>query len=626
MNDYQNFIYLGHYARWLPELGRREVWPETVKRYFDFMESVSPEMKKFLKKERPELESAVLNLEVVPSMRCLMTAGPALSRNHIAAYNCAYLSVADPRAFDETLLILMHGTGVGFSVERDEISQMPKLPEEFEKTDTVIVVADTKEGWQAGLKELVNLLYAGRIPTWDLSKIRPAGERLKTFGGRASGPGPLDQLFHFFVDTFINAEGDRLDSLECHDLMCKIAEVVVAGGVRRSALISLSNLQDDRIRDAKMGAWHDFNPQRALANNSVVYTQKPNIGTFMREWISLYDSKSGERGMFYRGAAEEQVAKYGKRETGHKWGTNPCSEIILRPKQFCNLTEVIARADDTKADLSRKIKLAAKLGTMQACLTNFKGLTKRWTINTEEERLLGVSITGIMDNQLLARSKNGLKEELRIAAEVTNKAAAALLKISPATAITCVKPSGTVSQLTDTASGIHPRHSRFYLRTVRSDKKDPLTQFLIDQGVPYEDCIGSEETQVVFSFPQEAPEGALTREGLTALEHLDIWQGFARDFCEHKPSVTISVHEHEWLEVGEYVYRHFNSMTGVSFLPYSEHSYQQAPYQKLTAREHKRLTKLMPTEIEWGLLRDYEQEDNTTSSQEFACVGGLCEV
>lgn len=626
MNDYQNFIYLGHYARWQPELGRREVWPETVARYFDFMETVSPEMKKFLKQERPELEAAVLNHEIMPSMRCLMTAGPALSRNHIAAYNCAYLSVDNPRAFDETLLILMHGTGVGFSVERDEIVQLPRLPEEFEKTDTVIVVQDTKEGWQAGLKELVNLLYAGRIPTWDLSKIRPAGTRLKTFGGRASGPGPLELLYRFFVDTFTSAEGDRLDSLECHDLMCKIAEVVVAGGVRRSALISLSNLQDDRIRDAKMGAWHNDNPQRALANNSVVYTQKPNIGTFMREWLSLYDSKSGERGMFYRGAAEEQVKKYGKREPGHQWGTNPCSEIILRPKQFCNLTEVIARADDTKATLTRKIELAAKLGTMQACLTNFKGLTKRWTTNTEEERLLGVSITGIMDNQILAQSKNGLKEELRIVAELTNRAAATRLKISPAAAVTCVKPSGTVSQLTDTASGIHPRHSKHYLRTVRSDKKDPLTHFLIDQGVPHEDCIGSEETQVVFAFPQKAPEGALTREGLTALEHLQIWQGFARDFCEHKPSVTISVREHEWLEVGEYVYRHFDSMTGVSFLPYSEHSYQQAPYQELTENEYKRLTKLMPKNIEWGKLQEYEQDDNTTSSQEFACVGGACEI
>lgn len=630
MTPYSEFIHKSRYARWNPEAGRRETWPETVTRYFDFLEAYLLAEFNFKMKDRPELEAAVVAMEIMPSMRCMMTAGPALVRNHIAAYNCAFLAVDSPRAFDETLYILLHGTGVGFSVEREAVAQLPRVAEHFERSETTIVVADSKEGWHAAYKELINLLYAGQVPRWDTSKVRPAGARLNTFGGRASGPGPLEALFRFTCETFENAQGRRLTTLECHDLMCKIAEAVVVGGVRRSALISLSNLQDDRIRNAKTGQWYDYEPQRALANNSVVYTSKPDSGVFMEEWLSLYKSKSGERGIFNRAAADRQAAKSGRREPYDSFGTNPCSEIILRSKQFCNLTEVIVRSTDNLVDLTRKVKLATILGTYQSTLTKIKGLSKKWTDNTEEERLLGVSLSGIYDNTLTAgvdseHSQHGLLAELKDEAITTNKKLAQKLGINQAAAITCVKPSGTVSQLVDCASGIHPRHSPYYIRTVRGSRDDPLTQFLIDQGVPYEACVNQPDTTVVLSFPQKSPDGAICREDVSAWDHLEMWRVYQDRYCEHKPSITVNVKEDEWMSTGAYVYEHFDDMSGVSFLPHSEHTYRQAPYQEITKEEYEQLEAAMPT-INWEEFDAYEQEDNTDGSQELACTAGVCEV
>ena len=559
-----------------------------------------------------------------------MTAGPALERNHIAAYNCSYLPVDSPRAFDECLYILMHGTGVGFSVERQYISQLPRVPDEFEDSETTIIVQDSKEGWHRSYKELLNLLYAGMVPKWDMTKVRPAGAKLKTFGGRASGADPLHNLFVFTVNTFKKSAGRRLSSIECHDIMCKIADVVIVGGVRRSALISLSNLSDDRMRHSKSGSWWETEPQRALSNNSVCYTEKPDIGTFMREWVALYESKSGERGIFNRISAQTQAAKYERRDADVDYGTNPCSEIILRPKQFCNLSEVVVREDDTVKTLHRKVELATVLGTIQSCFTDFKSISKQWTRNTEEERLLGVSLTGIMDNKLLSnKTKDDLPvvlNELRLTALKTNEKWAKIFNIEPSAAITCVKPSGTVSQLVDAASGIHPRHNPYYIRTIRADKKDPLTQFLIDQGFPHEDATEKPDSLTVLSFPFQSPSGAITRKEISAIEHLTLWQIYAKYWCEHKPSITVSVKEKEWLQVANFVYNNFEDMSGVSFLPMSEHSYRQAPYQDCSEKEYKELLSKMPKEVDWKLFDDYEKEDSTTGSQELACVANVCEL
>ena len=593
-SQYQEFIYKSRYSRWIESENRREDWPETVKRYFDFFENhlkqnqsykLSPEL-------RSELESAVLNLEVMPSMRALMTAGEALERDNVAGYNCSYVSVNNIRAFDEILYILMCGTGVGFSVERQYVEKLPTVAEHFTNSDTTIIVQDSKAGWAKAYRELVSLLVGGQIPKWDVSKVRSAGARLKTFGGRASGPRPLVDLFQFTTDTFKRAAGRKLTSIECHDIVCKIAEIVVVGGVRRSALISLSNLTDERMRDAKSGAWWEQNPQRALANNSVAYKEKPEIGTFMEEWVSLYKSKSGERGIFNREAAKKTVAKLGdRRDPNHDWGTNPCSEIILRDKQFCNLTEVIVRPEDTQDSIARKIRIASILGTWQASLTYFPYLSSTWKKNCQEEALLGVSLTGILDNPMMAsKDKKILKvvlEDLKAEAVKVNKDWAEKLGINPAAAITCVKPSGTVSQLTDTASGIHPRHNEYYIRTVRADRKDPLCQMMIDMGFPAEPCVMKPDHTMVFSFPMKA-EGSVTRNDLTALEHLDLWLTYQRHWCEHKPSITITVREHEWMDVGAWVYNHFDEVSGISFLPHSDHSYRQAPYQDCTKEEYEK--------------------------------------
>jgi ribonucleoside-triphosphate reductase len=634
LNDYQTFIALSRYARWLPDKERRETWEETVHRYIMYMRLKTSTLYKVDKKtskvvetvpDWDELEQAIINHDVMPSMRALMTAGPALERCNVAGYNCCYLPVDSPRAFDEAMYILMCGTGVGFSVERQYVSQLPIINEHFEDTNSTIIVEDSKSGWARALKELLGLLYSGQVPAWDVSKLRPAGAPLRTFGGRSSGPEPLNSLFQFCVDTFRKASGRRLNSLECHDIMCKVGEVVVVGGVRRSALISLSNLSDPRMRDAKQGQWWEQNQQRALANNSVCYTEKPDIGIFMDEWKSLYVSKSGERGIFNREASKKQTAKNGRRETAFDFGTNPCSEIILRPYQFCNLSEIVVRATDTKETLERKVRLATILGTLQSSLTEFKYLRKIWKTNTEEERLLGVSLTGILDHPDLSGSPERLADLRKVAIE-TNEKLASALGIPISTAITCVKPSGTVSQLVDSASGIHPRWSLYYLRTVRGDNKDPMTQFLKDQGVPNEPDITKPDDTTVFYFPQKAPDGAVTREKLTALAHLEIWKTIQEAWCEHKPSITVNVKEDEWLDVGAWVYKNFDMLSGVSFLPYADHSYKQAPYQEVTKDEYERWVKLGPKEIDWQKFSSYEKEDTTISSQELACSAGFCEI
>jgi len=621
--DYQSFIHKSRYAKYFDGKGR-ESWSDTVERYMDNV--VRPKIgdDSYVNKIR----DAILNLEVMPSMRAMMTAGPALDRDNTAGYNCSYLPVDDPKSFDEAMFILLCGTGVGFSVERQFISKLPEIPDLYD-SETVIVVRDSKEGWAKSFRQLLALLWAGEIPKWDVSKVRPAGARLKTFGGRASGPAPLVELFNFAVQTFKNAQGRKLSSIECHDLMCFIGQIVVVGGVRRSAMISLSNLSDDRMRHAKSGQWWETAAHRALANNSVSYTEKPDIETFMREWTALVESKSGERGVFNREASKKQASKNGRRDTEHEFGTNPCSEIILRPYEFCNLTEVVVRSTDTIEDLERKVRCATILGTIQSSYTKFPYLRKIWQKNTEEERLLGVSLTGIMDNRLLTTKNRGLDktlEHLKDVAIITNAEWSHRLDIPQSTAISCVKPSGTVSQLVDSSSGIHARHSPYYIRTVRGDNKDPLTQFMIDSGIPNEPCVFKGDTTTVFSFPVKSPQNAVTRDDMTAIEQLETWLTYQRHWCEHKPSVTISVRDNEWLDVGAFVYRHFDEMSGVSFLPHSDHTYQQAPYQDCTKEEYEVVLSSMPDRIDWSKLSEYEQEDNTVAMQTMACSGDVCEI
>ena len=631
--SYQEFIHLSRYSRWLPDKERRETWDETVARYFDFFAEHLNELHgyKLTKSLRDELEDAVLSLKIMPSMRCMMTAGEALKRENIAGYNCSYVAVDKPSAFDEILYVLMNGTGVGFSVERQFISQLPTIAEEFHPSDTIIVVADSKLGWAKAYKELLGMLYVGLIPRWDTSKVRPAGTPLKTFGGRASGPEPLEALFNFSVNIFRNAAGRKLSSVECHDIVCKIAEIVVVGGVRRSALISLSNVSDDRMRAAKSGQWWTTEPQRALANNSACYTEKPDIGVFMDEWKSLYESKSGERGIFNRESAVKIAEQSGRRNTEYEFGTNPCSEIILRNREFCNLSEVVVRATDTRTSLLEKVRLATILGTFQSTLINFKYVSAAWRKNCEEERLLGVSLTGIMD----CKVTNGkgptatlpcVLQDLRNEAIKTNEEFAKKIGINQSVAVTCVKPSGTVSQLVDAASGIHARHNPYYVRTVRGDKKDPLTRMMMDAGFPVEDDQTNPSHTSVFSFPMKVDNSAVFRTDLSAIEQLELWLVYQKYWCEHKPSITVSVKENEWLEVGAWVYKHFDYMSGVSFLPFSEHTYKQAPYQDIQKDEYEVLIKKMPKEVEWSKLSDYEKTDMTIASQELACAAGFCEI
>lgn len=625
MNVYQQYIHKSRYARFLPEKNRREHWHETVQRYVDY---IFDKVKVDDEKLKKEVFNAIHNLEVMPSMRSLMTAGKALDRDNVAGYNCSYLPIDDPKAFDEAMCILMNGTGVGFSVERQYVNKLPEIPDQLYDCDTVITVRDSKEGWSKALRMLISLLYAGEIPKWDLTQLRPAGAPLKTFGGRSSGPEPLSDLFKFVIKVFKGAKGRRLTSLECHDIMCKIGEVVVVGGVRRSAMISLSNLSDDRMRHAKAGAWWEANVQRALSNNSAVYTEKPDVGQFMAEWLAIYESKSGERGIFSRDASQRVAKKSGRRDPNHEFGTNPCSEIILRPYQFCNLTEVVIRSNDTEESLARKIRLATILGTFQSTLTYFPYLRKVWQKNTEEERLLGVSLTGIYDNPLMNNYNDSelpaRLEKLRQVSIDTNKEWSEKLGINQSVAITCVKPSGTVSQLVLSPSGIHPGHDRYYYRRVRSDNKDPLTKHLIDAGVPHEPDVTKPHSTTVFTFPMKLPETSITRENVSAIDHLELWLKYQRHWCEHKPSVTINVTEAEWPRVGAWVYDHFDEMSGVSFLPYDGGTYRQAPYETITKEEYEKTIINIPTTVDWDNL--IEMDDNVEGVQTLACSSGNCEI
>ena len=623
--DYQTFIATSRYSRWLEDQQRRESWGETVTRYVDNV--VTTKVKDTGVSN--ELEQAILSLEVMPSMRGLMTAGGAMERDNTCLYNCAYTPVEKPTDFDKAMFILLCGTGVGFSVERQYVSKLPTVPSSYIPNEDVISIDDSKEGWAKALRKVIKSLYAGELPQWDVSGVRPAGAKLKSFGGRASGPAPLVELFNFVSAIFKGAQGRKLSSIECHDIMCKIGEVVVVGGVRRSAMISLSNLSDDRMRHAKSGSWWETSGHRALANNSVCYTEKPDMETFIREWSSLIESKSGERGVFNRVASKVQAAKNGRRDSNWEFGTNPCSEIILRPRQFCNLTEVVIRATDGIEDIERKVRLASILGTIQSTYTSFPYLGAEWEANTKEERLLGVSLTGIMDNPLMTLKNKGLDgtlEHLRAIAVSTNAEWADKLGVPQSTAITCVKPSGTVSQLVDSASGIHPRHSQYYTRTVRGDSKDPLTQFMSDMGIPSEPCVMKPDTTVVFSFPVKSPVKCVTRDDLTAVEQMETWLAYQRHWCEHKPSITVTVRDEEWMEVGAFVYKHFDEMSGVSFLPHSDHTYQQAPYQEIDKATYTASLALMPKSIDWTKLTEYEVEDTTKGSSTFACSGGTCEI
>jgi len=630
MSPYNNFIAKSRYSRYLDDKGRREHWNETVARYFDFMEQHLKDKQSYVltKELRAELEQAVNNLEVMPSMRAIMTAGPALERQNVAAFNCSYLPIDDPKAFDEAMYILLCGTGVGFSVEQQYVSKLPEVPEQLFNSQTTIVVSDSKEGWAKSLRQLLALLYSGEIPRYDVSKVRAAGTRLKTFGGRASGPGPLEELYKFCITKFKGATGRRLSSLECHDILCKIGEVVVVGGVRRSAMISLSDLSDDKMAHAKAGNWWDGQGQRALANNSAVYKEKPYIGQFMREWTSIYESHSGERGIFSRDASQRQAAKNGRRDDTYDFGTNPCSEIILRPYQFCNLSSCIVRSDDDMDTLERKIRIAAILGTFQATLTNFPYLRKIWQKNTEEEALLGVSMTGILDNALLNNPDDAdlpaRLERLRDVAVNINAEFADAVGINRSVAVTAIKPEGTVSQLCSTASGIHPQHSQYYIRRVRADNKDPLTQFMIQSGFVAEPCVMKPDSTTVFSFPVKVADGALLREELSALQHLKLWLLFQRHYCEHKPSVTISVKENEWMDVGAWTYKHFDEVTGVSFLPYDGGTYKQAPYEECTEEQYNQLKMLVPDSVDWENFKEYD--DNVEGAQMLSCTAGGCAI
>jgi ribonucleoside-diphosphate reductase alpha chain len=630
MTPYNTFIAKSRYSRFLDDKDRREHWDETVTRYFDFMQNHLKEKQNYdLPADlRKELQDAVTSLQVVPSMRAVMTSGPALERQNVAAFNCSYLPIDDPKSFDEAMYILLCGTGVGFSVEQKYVNKLPEVPDQLYNSATTVVVSDSKEGWAKSLRQLIALLYSGEIPKYDLSKVRAAGARLKTFGGRASGPKPLEDLFKFVISKFKTSVGRRLSSLECHDILCKIGEVVVVGGVRRSAMISLSDLSDDRMAHAKAGAWWEQQGQRALSNNSAVYEERPSIGQFMREWSSIYESHSGERGIFNRYASVLQAEKNERRNSQQEYGTNPCSEIILKPYQFCNLTSCIVRSDDDMDSLKRKIRYATILGTFQASLTNFPYLRKIWENNTKEEALLGVSMTGILDNALMNNPDDlelaSRLEELKNVAIATNNEFAAAIGINQSVAITAIKPEGTVSQLCSTASGIHPQHSKHYIRRVRADNKDPLTQFMIQSGFVAEPCFMKPDSTTVFSFPVEVAEGALLREDLSAIQHLKLWLMYQRHYCEHKPSVTISVKEEEWMEVGAWVWKHFDEITGVSFLPYDGGTYKQAPYEECTKEEYEALKAKIPVNIDWDNFK--EHDDNVEGAQMLACVSGVCDI
>lgn len=630
--DYQNLIHVTRYSRWSDEAMRRETWDETTKRCVNFWLARGLINNTIYN----ELYDSIYGLQVMPSMRCMMTAGEALARDNVAGYNCAFLSISDVASFAEMMYILMCGTGVGFSVERQYTNKLPELPSELHNSRTTIVVGDDRIAWARGFQMLLNCLYLGEIPQWDLSELRPAGSRLKTFGGRSSGPGPLEDLFKFTTSVFRRAVDDdrrRLTSVECHDICCKIGEVVVSGGVRRSALISLSNLSDDRMRMAKSGNWYDATPWRALANNSATYTERPDSSIFIDEWRSLIQSKSGERGIYNVRAAQRQAARSGRRRTDFHFGTNPCSEIILRDMQFCNLSEIVARPADSLDNLLDKARLATIIGTLQSTLTDFRFLRTDWKRNCEEERLLGVSLTGITDHPVL-NGGNGTAvladwlEEIKDVCIATNREWADSLGINRSTAITCVKPSGTVSQLVNSASGIHTRYARYYIRRVTLDTKDPVCQMLKDSGFPGKPASSQHDRSWLFEFPMKSPDTCLTRHDLSALEQLELWMVYQEHWCEHKPSCTIYVKDSEWMDVGAWVYRNFDKISGLSFLPSIDGETIYAgvtPYEEIDEQTYEQLKAVLP-KIDWSLLLKYETTDETTSSRELACTAQSCEI
>lgn len=634
--DYQNYIAKSRYARFLDSEGRREHWDETVTRYLDYFEQDLDERHgyKVPATLRSELYSAIHDLHVMPSMRALMTAGEAAKRENLAVYNCAYLPLDRPRAFAEALYILMCGTGVGFSVERQYANMLPEVPSDFSRTAFDIVVGDSKMGWAVAFEDLLTCLYAGTIPHIIYDEIRSAGERLKVFGGRASGPEPLQRLFEFTIRTFRNAAGRKLNSLECHEIATMTGDIVVVGGVRRSAEISLSNLSDPRMRDAKSGDWRAHKPHLQLANNSVAYTEKPDVGAFMAEWHSIYMSKSGERGIFNRVGAQKKVLRLGRRDHRFDFGVNPCGEIILRPRGLCNLSESVVRRNDSLAELREKARLAAILGTWQATQTRFGFVEPDWRKNAEEERLLGVSQTGIYDNPMM-RGDMGMEalgrqlHDLKGVVLSTNREMAYEIGISPSAAATTVKPSGTVSQLVNSPSGIHQGHAPYYIRRVSADNKDPVTQFMIDSGIPNEPHATKPNDMTVFSFPIALAHDTVTREQVTAIQHLELVKLYNNVWSEHAVSCTVSIKEHEWPEVGGWVYNNFDDVVGLAFLPHfaEDSSYTQMPYETIDKWQYEDLLAKMPKALDWSKLAEYEAgEDTVTGTREFACQGNTCEI
>ncbi|MDA0320449.1 MAG: recombinase [Proteobacteria bacterium] len=619
----EEYVYISKYSKFLHDQNRRETWAETVKRY------KANVLDRHLSNEMAEIIArAILNLEVVPSMRMLATAGPALDRDNVCGYNCAYKAITQPRDFSDALFILSSGTGMGYSVEKKYISQLPKVPSSVKMDEVSFTVQDSREGWQEAVQFAMEEGFLGNIYEYDLSLLRPEGAILKTFGGRSSGPEPLRKTLNYINDLFKKAAGRQLTSLECHDLMCMIASCIVAGGVRRSAMISLGDIDDVEMRNAKNWSLGAFPEERHSANNSYVTNGTPSKEEFEAEWSAMVAGKSGERGIFNRASAKAQAEKFGRKVAD--FGCNPCSEILLVDDgQFCNLSEVIIRADDDFYDLKRKVELATIIGTVQSTFTHFPALPKNWTDNCEEERLLGVSMTGIMDNPLTNGVLAGLPgrlNELRNFAIDTNKKWAEKLGISAAASVTCVKPSGSVSALTGTASGIHSRWSDYYIRRTIQSNADPLTQLMIDEGIPHEPSATKPDLETVFSFPIASPLGAVTNGTRSAIEQMEMWLTYQRNWTTHKVSATISVKSDEWDDLAKFVYDHFDEIAGVSFLPYDDHAYVQAPYEQISAEKYEELNLAFPISVNWSRLPEFEIEDTTKASQELACTGGACEI
>lgn len=625
---YQDFIFYRTYSRWNDDLGRRETWQETVDRYMSFMRKNVGDKLTF--EEYQEIREAILKHEVMPSMRLMWGAGGPTARCNVSAYNCSYLAIKELRDFAETLYLLCSGTGVGFSVEKAAVDQLPVVQPQKGVPSKYFVIDDSKEGWAEALHDCLHALFNGEDAIFDFSQIRPAGARLKTMGGRAAGPQPLMDLLEFTKEVVLARQGKKLRPIDVHDIMTKIGEIVVAGGVRRSAMISLSDLEDAEVQHAKDGRFWEHSAHRALANNSAVYKQKPTREEFLSEWDALRKSGSGERGIFNRGSLTEQVPA----RRLFEWngvvpalaGTNPCGEIVLKDKQFCNLTEIVARAEDTEETLLKKARIATILGTYQSTLTDFKFLSSEWKRNCEDERLLGVSITGqwdspaVRDEQVLTRMKH--------VAQDTNSEYAKRFGINPSTAITCVKPSGTVGQLVNASPGLHARYSEYYLKRVRISVTDPLFKMLRDLGVPSHPEVGQGESTAntfVLDFPIASPQGAVTADKLSAIAQLEHWLMMKRSWTEHNPSCTIYIKDGEWEQVRDWIYEHWDLVGGLSFLPYEDHVYELAPYTPISKEEYEKLASLFP-KIDFSVLTRYEKDDETTGAQELACVAGGCEL